>query len=149
MFSFRDLDQNAEQSVFLFLCWWKHFPLGLSLYLAVFWCGSLISALRLSSFLHVLLSVSRPESDMKRSTFHHLLWSVAANDLPSCPREQIQTMFWCCLVCCGKTTSLINLTCQESCMSPHSGQAELFLQPRISTWASAAWDEGAKKCFLN
>ncbi len=68
-----------------------------------------------------------------------VVW-VAASSLPSCPCEQIQTVFWCCLLCCGKTTRLINLTRQKSHTSPHGGQAELFLHrwsKGISTWASA------------
>lgn len=63
---------------------------------------------------------------------------VAASSLPSCPCEQIQTMFWCCLLCCGETTRLIKLTCQKKRAAPHGEQVECFLQrwsKGISSWA--------------
>lgn len=76
-----------------------------------------------------------------------LVW-VAADSLPSCPCEQIQTMFWCCLLCSGKTT--INQT--DRVVRPRMvDRLNLFLQrwsSRISTWAVVN-KKKQKKWFCN
>lgn len=96
-------------------------------------------------FLHALCSVPGPESDMKCSTYQHLLWLfwVAASSLPSCPCEQIQTVYWCLVLCCGKTTEKVN-----QFDMPKESWSMMVNRLNCFFCSSFKKNEGDKKCFL-